>query len=272
VNAPAVSATAAVSGISATISAAGITSAAVVAVPVARTILKDRQWFGAGQLQAFSSPWCADIDPKLRVGVDLVDTVSFATLSFPKGITIVSAAPFETPNLHHCGVYGYHFVAYGNYDHGEPLVSVTSRQVSSISKFTETFAWHPVSAGGRFNVLNEFYTTATPGGASAKVHEIGLFPHISSIGRAYAEAGDKIGVWTDASGRAWTITRQGRFLMVVSASEVKSATIDFRSLLIYLMSRGAISGSEWVNGAAFGVENVSGRSTNTIDSWSISLS
>lgn len=239
-----------------------------------RILLVDKQFYGAGQFLAYASPWCAYIDSKLKIGVDLVNTISFMAGNFPNGVDITASAPNENPNLHGCGVYGYHFAAYGNYDGGAAPVAVTPRQVSSITSFTQKFSWHPVyGAADNYNVLNEFYVTSVAGVTSGKVAEIGLMLHASASAAWLAKSGTQIGTWTDDSGRVWKVSQVKKFIIVIPADgkDARSGSIDFGKLLKFLVSRGVLTGKEWVNGAAIGLEPVIATSAITVDSWSIAL-
>ncbi|SEM90814.1 hypothetical protein SAMN05192583_1481 [Sphingomonas gellani] len=93
-----------------------------------RLVLADKVFYSSGSYSAYASPWCTMITSRLAIGSDMIDTIDLLPSSFPNDVRIVSKVPLADPNSYGCGVYGYNFVAYGNYDGGSPKITVTPRK------------------------------------------------------------------------------------------------------------------------------------------------
>lgn len=237
----------------------------------ARKILADQVFFARNSYFAYASPWCAVINPTLAIGRDLADTISVVPATFPNDVVISSKAPAGDPNSYGCGVYGYNHIGFGNYDGSTLPTPVTSRQVKDITALAMQVEITDQQSDGQYNILNEFYLTSSAGNAAAKVVEIGFFLHASPASIAFAKKGTGLGVFTDVSGRRWTVTKAAKFVMLVpvDGNDVTSATIDGRGVMAFLVANGIITGTEWFNGAALGVEPVRGSSTVSIGQWTV---
>lgn len=237
----------------------------------ARKILADQVFFARDSYFAYASPWCAVVNPTLVIGRDLVNTISVVPSTFPNDVVIATKAPAGDPNSYGCGVYGYHHIGFGNYDGSTLPTPVTSRQVKDITALSMKIEITDQQSDGQYNVLNEFYLTSSAGNAAAKVVEIGFFLHASPASIAFARTGTSLGVFTDASGRRWTVTKAAKFVMLMPADggNVTSATIDGKGVMAFLVAKEVITGAEWFNGAALGVEPVRGSSTVAIGQWAV---
>jgi hypothetical protein len=239
----------------------------------ARTVLGDRDFYTRDSYIAYASPWCAQLTTKLEVGKDLVDTISLAPSTFPNGVVIATAAPNADPTQFGCGVYGYHAISFGNYDGGSPQVPVRPRQVRSIAALTVQVEIGAQSTTGDYNLLNEFYLTSAAGDSAAKTVEIGFFLHPSTSATILARTGALIGTHTDPSGRDWEVRKVGTFIMLLPAdhADMVSGTLDMKAVLAFLFAQKAISGEEWFNGTALGIEPVRGDTTVTIAHYGVTL-
>lgn len=239
-----------------------------------RTVLTDRMFYSQGSLIAYASPWCTLYTDKLVVGVDLVNSISLVPSAFPNDTIISTKAPMDNPNLYGCGVYGYVHLAYGNYDSGVPKVAVAPVQVSAMRSSLIDFNVTRGNSTGEYNILNEFYLTSAPGASDDKVVEIGFFLHPSATAIAFAKTGQIIGTFRDSSGRSWNVARVGKFIMLFpeDGGDVLSGTLDIKQVLTFLIGKGEITGKEWLNGMAIGVEPVRGQANVTINRWAVSLS
>lgn len=240
-----------------------------------RKLLADQVFYTKGSFSAYAAPWCVLKTGKLSVGKDLVDTISLAPSTFPNDVVIRTSAPMADPTSFGCGVYGYHHVAYGNYDGGVPQTPVAPRQVRTITSFTSRLDVTSASeGGGQYNVLHEFYLTSAAGKEDAKVIEIGYFLHASASAAAFAATGTSVGTFDDPSDRRWEVRKAGTFVMLMPADgkDVGSTTLDVKALLAFLTGKGLLTGDEWFNGMAVGTEPVRGDATTVIRAWTVALS
>lgn len=246
------------------------TAAWSLAAADAVIVLQDRQPYYRGSYQAFASPWSTFFETGLVHGVDYRDTIAVRPDAFPDRTVIESIWPARAPLK--SGVWGYNALSFGNYDGGRPPVPVMPRQVMTIRRLDESFAFR---AGGSpfFNLLTEFYLTSKAGDETAKVAEIGLFLHTPQTTAAFAGTGTLIGGYRDRQGRAWSVRRQGRYYLIVptNGEDVTSGTIEIAPLLRWLMRRHVLTGHEWFNGIAFGMEPApgGGRTRLIVDRWRV---
>jgi hypothetical protein len=235
----------------------------------ATVILQDRMPYYRGSYQAFASPWSTFFDASLVHGIDFRDTIAVDPATFPDGTIIESMWPKRPPKT---GVWGYNAVSYGNYDGGRPPERVTPKQVKDLKRLNEAFSYR-FSGSPFFNLLTEFYLTAKPGDETSKLVEIGLFLHTPALTSAFARSGERIGDYRDRQGRIWTIRRQGTYYLVIpnDGADVQSGTLELQPLLAFLMTKHVLSGAEWFNGMAFGVEPASGggRTRLIVDHWHV---
>jgi hypothetical protein len=228
--------------------------------------LEDRQFYSAGPYSAYASPWSSDIDKTLAHGRDFTDRITVLPGGFPKGTHIEWDWPLRRSGVG--GVWGYMEISYGNYDGGEPKLHVEPRQVRDIRALSQDFAW---SHGGiaQFNLLNEFYLTRNAGKTGEKVIEIGLLLHPYERPGADALKAKDVGRFVDRQGRAWDVILQGTFCMFVPERDVLEGHVDIRAMLQFLIDKSVISGDEWFNGLAFGVEPVRGWGSIAVDRWHV---
>jgi hypothetical protein len=58
-------------------------------------------------------------------------------------------------------------------------------------------------------------------------------------------------------------------LMLASGDDVVIGSIDVKATLNFLMAKGVITGAEWFNGIALGVEPVSGSGELRLTKWAM---
>ena len=236
----------------------GLLGSAVAAGKTERLIvLQDGQPYFQGSYSAYASPWSTFFDKTLVHGTDYLDTITVRPSTFPNGTLIETRWPTTTPVK--SGVWGYHAVSFGNYDGGKTPKAVTPRRVKDIRKLEQAFAF-AYSGSTNFNLLSEFYLTSRAGNAAAKVIEIGYFLHTPPSSARYNRAATPLGAFTDSAGRGWMITQAKTYVMVTptDARDIPRGRIDIRELLDLLVRKGVISGDEWFNGIAFGMEPTEG--------------
>ena len=234
-------------------------------------ILADKEFYTKGSFIAYAAPWSTDIGAgkELKHGDDYADEIAVRPETFPANVEFSWHWPLVLSK--HTGVYGYNALSFGSYDGGVPAVPVAPRQVKGIGALAETFrcAWaRPI---GDFNVLSEFFLTHKPGGA--QVAEIGFFLRAARSAVAFADAGQQLGTFTDATGRTWKVGKQsaphGPYYMFIPADDVLTVTIDCKAALDFLRAKGQLTGEEWFNGIAFGIEPVTGSGSLRVESWAV---
>ena len=248
--------------------AATVTMATAAEAP---RVLGDREFFTKGAFIAYAAPWSTyfGAGTALKRGVDYADEIVVRPGSFPADTEISWHWPLVPPK--HTGVYGYNALSFGTYDGGTPEVAVTPRQVKEIDALSTTFRYslaHPI---GDFNVLSEFYLTSKPAGA--KVAEIGFFLRPSRSAVTFAADGTQLGPYVDATRRPWKVARQptphGPFYMFLPAAEVPAGSIDCKAALDFLRSKGCVTGEEWFNGIALGIEPVTGSGSMRVERFTV---
>lgn len=233
-------------------------------------VLEDSQPFYRGSYQAFASPWSTFLERDLVHGRDYRDRISLDPRRFPDGTIFESVWPKRAPTQ--SGVWGYNALSFGNYDGGRPPERVIPRRIRDVKRLEESFAYR--SAGSPyFNLLTELYLTAKPGDEKAKLAEIGFFLHRPRTTDAFAAAGAFIGGYRDQQGRAWTIRRQGTFYLVIpdGDADITSGTLEVMPLLSRLIQDHILTGNEWFNGLAFGIEPAPGGGYTrlNVDHWRV---
>lgn len=237
---------------------------ALIAVPPpdraeVAVVRSDRQAYSKGSYIAYPAMWCANFFQKEMVkDVDYAGTISLLPSTFPNHSTIRWRVPLTPPAK--CGVYGFPGVSFGNYDNGTPQRPVKPIQVRNLRNFRLSYDVAYAAIAGEFNILAECYLTSRAGKADAKVAEIGFLPHSGASMDRFANRGRQIGTYTDRQKRRWQVSVTGTYytFVPVDRADVLAGTADFRQALAFLRGKGVVSGEEWLNGVAFGVEPVTG--------------
>lgn len=235
-------------------------------------VLTDQKFYTKGSFIAYAAPWSTyqGKGAALKHGVDFADEITVDPESFPANVEFTWHWPL-TP-AKEAGVYGYNAVSYGSYDGGVPASPIASRQIKDIAALSETFSFEMARPIGDFNVLTEFFLTKEKLGEE-KVTEIGFFLHASKSAVDFATDGEQIGSFTDATGRVWKVSVQpapaGPYYMFLSAPDVLSGTLDFKAALDFLRAKGKLTGKEWFNGLAFGIEPVMGSGSVRLRNFSV---
>ncbi len=236
--------------------------------------LVDKEFFTQGSFIAYASPWSTEFGEgkRLRHGIDYRDEITVRPEAFPADVHISWHWPLTAPK--EVGVYGYHAISYGSYDGGTPEKPIPARQVKAITTLTESFRFSTARPIGDFNLLTEFFLTRSPG-TENKVAEVGFFLRTAKSAVEFAAAGEQLGIFTDPAGRKWKVATQpaphGPYHMFIpeDAVEVPEGTIDFKAALDFLRAKNQITGEEWFNGLAFGIEPITGSGSLHVASLSI---
>jgi hypothetical protein len=238
----------------------------------APTILEDKAFYTKGSWIAYAAPWSTDVKggPALRHGVDYADEIAVQPGTFPANAEFSWHWPLLPPK--HTGVYGYNAVSFGSYDGGMPQTPIPPRQVKAIETLWEAFRFAMPRSIGDFNVLTEFFLAEKDSG-EPKVGEVGFFLHAAKSAIPFADAGEQLGAFTDATGRSWKVGKQtaphGPYYMFIPAGDVLEGTIDFKSALDFLRAKGQVTGKEWFTGLAFGIEPVAGSGSVRVENLSV---
>ena len=236
-------------------------------------MLADKEFFTKGSFIAYAGPWSTYFGTglELKHGIDYVDEIAVRPESFPANVDFSWHWPLVPAK--NAGVYGYNALSFGNYDGGSPEVAVESRQIKTISTLTETFRFSTARPIGDFNLLTEFFLTSEKG-SEKKVAEIGFFLRTAKSAIAFADAGEQLGTFTDASGRAWKVGKQpaphGPYYMFIPTGDVLEGSVDFKAALDFLRAKGQLTGEEWFNGLAFGIEPIAGSGSVHVESLAVS--
>jgi hypothetical protein len=236
-------------------------------------VLADREFYTKGSFIAYAAPWSVDVKggAALKHGVDYADEITVRHETFPADADISWHWPLTPPK--HTGVYGYHAISFGSYHGGVPETPVQPKQVKEIETLSEKFKFTMARPIGDHNVLTEFFLAEKADG-EPKIAEIGFFPRVAKSGISFANAGEQLGTFTDATGRAWKVSVQpapyGPYYMFIPAGEVLEGEIDFKAALEFLRGKGKITGEEWFTGLAFGIEPTAGSGSIHIESLSVS--
>lgn len=229
--------------------------------------------FTKGRFLAYAQPWGGEQVWWTRLWTPHADSLAINVGRFPAG----TSASWRWPPLiaaNGPGVWAYDHVAFGNYDGGEPEVSVPPQRVSDLRDLRQAFAWRIEDGVGEANVLTEFYLRSSRTNVDAKVLEIGFFLHApDSTKRFVRGAKRQLGFFTDADARRWQVSIEDRFCMFLLArdGDLTSATIDMLPAIRWLQAKRLIKGDEWFSGLAIGVEPVRGIGRFHLDRWAVAL-
>lgn len=239
-----------------------------------RVVLPDNKNYTIGNYNAYAAPWCALRNKSLVVGKDLSTTISLLPSQFPNDIEISAKTPDANPHDYGCGVYGYHHVHFGNYSGPLPKGKFEGMQIKSLKKLIVDFAYRDLGSTGEYNVLNEYFLTTEKDRQDLRVMEIGYFFHPSKSAISFAKTGGNLGRYDDPQGRAWSVYQAGQFVMLMPADgkDLVAGTVDMGHFLQHLVAKGKLTGNEWFNGAAMGIEPVRGNSSIKIEHWSVTMS
>jgi hypothetical protein len=234
-----------------------------------RVVLQDGQNYFQGSFGAYASAWGTFFDKSLVRGKDYADTITLRPDRFPAGTVIDTWWPLTMPNK---GVWGYHSIFYGNYDGGHPPEAVKPRRVRDIRQLDQDFSFR-YTGSAKFNLLTEFYLTGRAGDNAAKIIEIGFFLHTPEETMKFIRNGDYIATYRDATRREWRITRSGTYVTIVptDGADIPDGRIDMLQVLNLLIKTGTITGAEWFNGIAFGLEPTvgAGKTRLLIRDWRV---
>lgn len=230
--------------------------------------LGDFEFFTQGSFIAFNSPFNAG---SLKGGgFDFDDsTVVQNNSGFPANTAIT----WQWPASPCPAICGFLQASYGTYDGGIPQAPITSRQVKSITTLTSS---HNLTISGVTNGYDIIYDTWLTQAATGNVHlfEIEVFLDTPQYSIDFFNSATPIGTVT-ISGITWSVAvspgaAPDILFKPTNNASVPIASIDMKAMLSYLTTQGQITGNEWYNGHAIGVEPRNGTGSAIINSFSVS--
>lgn len=235
---------------------------AIPALAVGIVTLSDYKYYGAGVWSAFVAPFGAG---KLVSGVGYTESIVLNPATFPAETISTWNFP-ATPSS--TGVYAFNQLSYGD-SNGGPH-STPSVQIKNLNTLTTT---HNLSIDGgenNYDVMYDGFLTSTAYGAN--IHEISIFVHTPAFVTSYVTSIPQIGSFT-GSGVTWTVAQAapGGQIVFMPASQADElfATIDMKAMFAYLVSKGVLTGNEYFNGIALGVEPYENGGSLIYNSWSM---
>lgn len=202
-------------------------------------------------------------------------SMRIASGSFPAKTTLSWDV---TPKQGYAGVNGFLALNYGNYDGSAG--SITPKQVKNIVDLTINATWTYMGDGSS-GLLSELWLSpaAASSGGFTHLFEIAFFPRFSqpvkdwlltlpTVGTGFTVNGVKFLVRqaTDSSGTApYLIAYRPDYKDIQGA-------LPYKQFFDYLTAQSIITGNEWVNGVAFGVEPHQGKASLKLDTFSVRYS
>jgi hypothetical protein len=235
-------------------------------------VLGDEQFYSKGRYVAWNGPWCRLYDPTFVAGV-YNDTMGINDQTFPLGTLISWSMPSAAKRSAACPVYGYMALSIGNYDGGKPLISLPPMKAKDLSVLYVEHNFAIAGGADDFDVLQELYLTSVKGDASTKVVEIGWFLHSPISTVKYVRSGTQLGTYVSpTNGRSWIVAKSGTFITFMPKDTLDALTgpTNIKDALVWLKSKGAITGEEWFNGMAIGVEPLGNGGTMVVNNWKVS--
>lgn len=236
-----------------------------------RRLLDSDENYVSGSYGAYASSWGAALEPRpLLKGRDFINTIAVDIARFPAGSNISWRWPDHPPER--SGVYGYLHIYRGNYDGGMPPLLVEPVMVRDLAFFSQDIAFtHHGGPTDGYNVLNEFWLTQKDGDHTRKAYEIGFMLHTNRRTSETIALAEPLGMYSDHVLRRWRVVRlPGAIPYIIFVPEDQKdfrGTLEVRHALQYLVAKAVITGGEWINGVAIGVEPHFGGGALTLDHW-----
>lgn len=198
-------------------------------------------------------------------GVDYDAKWTIQPAQFPNKTVLNWYTPKGTiPNAG--GEWGYHHLDFGNYDASVQQVTVQPQMICDMTTFSTSFDWS-YTGSSEFNLLHEMWpinrASTSASNSGSPLWEVGLLLHAGTTGAAFHAAGTLIGTTHVNNGVTYTVRSHGTFITIWAGADVLVGSFDWKALLNFLVTNGAISGSEWICGLAFGVEPTLETGTGT---------
>jgi hypothetical protein len=166
------------------------------------------------------------------------------------------------------GVWGYLHEFWKNYNStynpNDQYYPSAAKTLAQINTLTAAVAWS-YTGSGNFDYLTECFLTdaADLFGTHIKA-EVGFIAYGHGPTLIYHNSGADMGVFTDPSGRAWTVRKHAQntwqyyTFYPQDGEPVFAYTADFKGAFSHLLARGELNSGWFLNGLATGVEPASG--------------
>lgn len=231
--------------------------------------LGDNSGYTKGPFTAFMAPYNKG---SLLVDKDYAESFALDPEQFPAGSLISWRWPMAGMND---PVRGFLAVDFGNYYNTVPEIPIQSSKVNRITSLT---CIHDLSISGTakgFSVIINFFLTSTPNPNSIRF-EIEVFLHTPKYAKIYIDRVPSIGTFRSASDLAWNVAKDpvaahGPDILFypTNQADLLVGTVDLKEMLFWLASCGVITGDEFFNGLAIGVEPQQLDGTLTINALSV---
>ncbi|MFT8244070.1 hypothetical protein [Roseomonas sp. BN140053] len=243
------------------------------------------QSFTTGSYGGYAGIWYLNLDPTLGLGRNAIEDVDYTSnlvvypSSFPNNTTVRWRVPNRPPTK--AGVYGYLLLHYGNYQQSSVQSAITPRPLTGITDLTTQTAF---TYSGQYNrhdeagILHEMWLTSEARGNGQSVDEyakfeLGCFLRTARTTVAYMNRSTQVGTYHDGI-REWTIavdyTLQVPFIMLRPTDRADVVgEVMWVGIFRYLMQKGILTGGEFFNGLAVGVEPRQGQGSVTFDRFEV---
>ncbi len=223
------------------------------------------QPFMRGRHVAMNGPWSRWVDPTIT---DYSNSMRIPTATWPNNISLQWRFPDKVAST---GVYGYNYLAYGQYWDLKPPVKVPPKKFSAIKTLKFYSAFDFSGDGSRFNILAEFFVTRKPGDIGSRIAEIGWLLNMPAQSDKYFRSGKQLGIYRDAAGRDWRVASHrdgaaGHYIKFAPRGSrvFLTAPVDAVAAMRWLAARREIGMDGYFNGMAVGIEPLRGAGSAVI--------
>lgn len=215
--------------------------------------LSDNEEFSRGPYLAYMSPWNKG---NLVINKDYAESITLDPTTFPNGTKIKWDWPAKPAE----GIYNFLAIDFGNENETIVQKPIPPRRVKDLKDLSQEFELTATGLLNGFDVISEFYLTQKPGSFENKLFEIEVFLHTPAYSYQYVSGSTPIGNYS-GSGIDWFVSidhgaPNGPDILFMPSDrrDVLSGHLDFKSMLDWLVNKKVISGNEYFNGMAVGVE------------------
>lgn len=225
--------------------------------------LGDKTIYSIGAYTAYIAPNSSMTPPAYQESASI-------TAAFPDGTGFIWAWPANT-----VGIVSWLAVDFGNYDYTTPQTPITPKMISTVSALTVSFDMTLTGDLTGFDVVIDLFTTSKINDETTQQHEIEILLHSPAYSQAYVSSLTSIGTFTDANGVVWkcvvnkTLTPHDILFMPSDCRDILSGSVDVHAMLAWLVGLRWLSGAEYFNGLAIGVEVQQGLGAATLNSFSV---
>lgn len=202
-------------------------------------------------------------------GTDFTESISYFSSSFPNNTSIKWSWP-ATPAT---SIYGFLQVAFADYHGTVPQTPVTAKQVKNVSTLVSSHNFTHEGTTNGYDVIYDIFLTDTANDSNGVLFEIEIFLHTPNFAASLVTGSTQIGTFV-GSGITWTVAISGNDILFMPSNQadVLADSVDIKAMFAYLIGQGTITGNEFYNGHAFGVEPRLGGGSLTLNSFSVAFS